>query len=95
MAHLKNRADLAEFPNGGHATKVRRYTPPLTRRQFFILAASRYETPMSWHDAYRAAARALVRLGLLEEDPQTRHLFRVTRAGADVVEMWRNAGWTP
>lgn len=87
---------LDEFPDGGRATLVRRYSPVLTKRELGILRACPYESP--GHVAGKdkttlRLARVLKRAGLLEEDPQTPYHFRVTDAGAQVVHLWKSAGW--
>jgi hypothetical protein len=91
--NIKNRSDLAEFPDGGRATLVRRYSPALTAQQFLILTACPYECPGHFDGPEYRIARQLVRWNLLESDPSSPHVFRVTEAGADVVRLWRNAGW--
>lgn len=95
MATLKNKSDLAEFPDGGRATLVRRYSPALTQRQMKILRACPYENPgfIPVANPWRRVAMVLVRARLLELNPENPTLFRVTDAGREVVERWANAGW--
>lgn len=87
----KKLHELHEFPDGGRATLVRRYSPPLTQRQLHILLSCPYETPAKY--TARRHPLKLVSAGLLEEDPSARGWFRVTQAGADVVRIWGAAGW--
>jgi hypothetical protein len=85
MSHLE------EFPDGGRATLVRRYSPPLRRRQLDILRTCRYETPRSLTGSEYRTGRELTRLGLLEREPGTA-VFRCTEAGTEVVQHWIAAG---
>lgn len=92
--NIKNRSDLASFPDGGRATRVRRYIPTLTRREFDLLSSCPYEDPGRLMEAgTRRDALVMAKAGLLEEDPTNRGWFRVTTEGAQVVERWRAAGW--
>lgn len=88
------KLDVSEFPDGGRATLVRRYSPTLTRRQLAILISCPYDRPacIPVTATTRGAALVLVRLGLLERNPTSRDVFRVTQAGIEVVERWKNAG---
>jgi hypothetical protein len=101
MATLKNKSDLAEFPDGGRATLVRRYSPTLTRRELAILIACPYEAPglLQRPDGEYRTGCVLVRRGLLERDPSSASanggVFRVTEAGAEVVARWKSAGLLP
>jgi hypothetical protein len=89
-------ADLLDFPDGGRATLVRRYSPALTKPQLTLLHFCPYEnTPVQFKGDTLRQARGLVRLGLLEEDPTSKGNFRVTPAGAEVVHRWESAGWAP
>jgi hypothetical protein len=73
---------------------VRRFAPPLTKRQLGILTSCPYEAPGRYQNAGDLQrARALVRTGLLEENPSSRGEFRVTAEAQDVVRVWEAAGW--
>lgn len=92
--NIKNRSDLEEFPDGGRATLVRRYSPALTKQQLGLLVFCPYDAPGHFEDEGQLRqARVLKRAGLLEEDPQTLRRFRVTEAGAQVAHLWKSAGW--
>lgn len=81
-----------EFPDGGRATLVRRFTPPLTSRHLSVLRHCAYEKPGYWENPPQAA-KTLKSIGLLEEDPGGPGWFRVTRAGSAVVHLWDFAGF--
>lgn len=82
MARLKNRAAL-----------VQQFSPNLTHHGLTILQWCGYEKPGFYEGASLNRPRALVRLGLLEEDPTAPGWFRVTDAGSQVVTLWRMAGF--
>ena len=89
------KSDLDEFPDGGRATLVRRYSPALTKRELSILASCPYETGRSLTGAPYRTARILRCAGLLEQSPEVLTVFRVTEAGEQVVYLWKSAGWAP
>jgi hypothetical protein len=95
VAHLKNRSDLEEFPDGGRATLVRRYSPALTQRQLGILLSCPHDRPayITPESKARRHALTLVRYHLLERDPASPNFFRVTSAGQDVAQRWTWAGF--
>jgi hypothetical protein len=87
----KSNVDVKEFPDGGRATLVRRYSPALTNRQLAML--QRLRSPGHFPGQLGRLPRQLARLHLLEEiEPGT---FRRTDAGTDVVHRWHSAGWAP
>jgi hypothetical protein len=75
------------------AVLVRRYSPPLNRGQVLMLQARPYEYPQRIPPEHRRQALELKRLGLLEEDPGTRGMFRCTEIGQEVVRRWESKGW--
>lgn len=87
--------DLLQFPDGGRATLVRRHSPTLTKRQFYILSSCPYDAPRWLRDGEYRTARELTRLELMERDPTSVSVFRVTEAGAEVVHRWKAAGFLP
>lgn len=87
--------DVEEFPDGGRATLVRRYSPPLTDNQLHILAVCPYDAPVSLDARMKRTALPLVAAGLLERHPESKNLFRCTEAGTQVVARWRAAGLLP
>lgn len=90
---------LSEFPDGGRANAVRRYSPPLTQREFCLLAMCPYELPghVQAGDRDRRLALKLAKAGLLERGkaPENRDQFRQTSVGQDVARRWRELGWSP
>lgn len=82
---------VEEFPDGGRATLVRRYSPPMTRIQLDTLAACPYDAPAAL-PRRKYVTLALVAAGLLESHPENKNLFRCTEAGTQVVARWRAAG---
>jgi hypothetical protein len=89
-----DKLDVSEFPDGGRATLVRRYSPTLTRRQLDILRFCKYDdSPRVLATNEYRQARELVRRGLLEQDPTSIAVFRTTAAGQTVVNHWESAGW--
>lgn len=84
--------DVAEFPDGGRATLVRRHEPRLTSRELSILRHCPYDIPGTWKHPPRLA-HELVKAGLLERHPDQPTVFRVTEAGAQVVQLWDAAGF--
>lgn len=82
---------VEEFPDGGRATLVRRYSPPLTRAQLEVLAACPYDAPARL-PRRKYVTLALVAAGLLERNPDSKDVYRCTEAGTEVVARWRAAG---
>jgi hypothetical protein len=69
---------------------VRRYSPPLTKRQLDLLI---FLPPDASGIVVSDETYVLKRFGLVTPHPHVRGRFIVTKAGADVVRRWKSAGW--
>jgi hypothetical protein len=70
-----------------------RLGPGLTREQVQMLLDAPYEKPHRFKQVRRA--RYLAAVGVLEEDPSNKGLFRCTEAGQDVILAYKAKGWLP
>ena len=72
---------------------IRRFAPPLKLEEAAILGAAPYEDPICVRGTkYIKLCRKLCRCGLLEQNPGSTQ-FRVTETGAEVLRLWRKAGF--